>query len=175
MSISRLQVSGPAACISYVFCHFTETRDCFLSCPFFILCCYINVSHTTQLCIFLEAGSAFLSLMIQAMRLSKQSSPNSCVSVAAACLDIQRLLCSVTRDQVFPKLDWRMGNTLQAQFVLCKENKLCSLEWKRGFSRTQLMSPMYAPLLCEVTGRTVFTLIISGISFPNLHLVARIG
>lgn len=66
-------------------------------------------------------------------------------------------------------------NTSQGQFVLCKENKLCSLEWKRGFNWTLIMSPMYAPLFCEVTGGTVFTLIMSGISFPHLHLAARIG
>lgn len=37
------------------------------------------------------------------------------------------------------------------------------------------MSPVYAPLFCGVTGRAVFTLIISGIRFLLLHLVAGIG
>ncbi len=34
---------------------------------------------------------------------------------------------------------------------------------------------MRAPLLREATGKTDFTLIISGISVPHEHLVGRIG
>lgn len=63
------------------------------------------------------------------MRLGKQTSPNSSVSVTVTrsprlSFDMRLLLCSITWGWIFPKVDCRMWNALQAQFVLCKEDKL---------------------------------------------------
>lgn len=148
--------------------------------PFLIFLCSCLDSGATSIChtrrsyaYSLKQGQLSLPLWFK-QRVSVNTLLQTALSLAVICVSRLYFPTSAVSPDLRPDL---LKGRLESvnQFVPCRENKSCSLERKLGFIWTCLMRPMHAVLFCELTGWTVFTLIIRRISSPHSHLVARIG